>query len=1416
MNKKTIFKFLLTLTLLLTSGFVWPGNIVVFAQAAGPDFDDAQNLAETGNRAKESVESTTRTANSIYERYVKEVLDAVAINAAQIAGQKLSNATYQWIAGGFKGGNQLFVNAFDQFIAEAPNAALRQGLSELTKAITASSYDAGAKGQREFFGTAYETPVWIQNYLASAYNRNPQTDATAFDDFVTGVYFKEITDYCDGYEPDGSCASTANPNRPTTICQPGISQERCTMSDTQWEFTFTLINSEALTFQTTGWDTGNPENARPIGQSVLNANDGTGKPVRAETLPGKDVNAFATRLAQNTVREYGSTLAGTVETTLESILGEQWLNYGKDATIGFDPLDPYGGWDALLLPGNNAIGTAFTVANRVALSADRRLKAALTEATSGGILPEKTCEREGQQLFRDGTAQSICKAFTTNSPSAAVGETLAGAITKSFAVTGEVDTWQKLGGELLAEAASAVIRGGIQAAAGEIRNRSQEVVAQVTQLGPFSYLYGKVADNLTTGDDQAWQLLGNRDIDFSLINKQINATSRQANALRQAGEVFQAAGAPLLVLDQECVLGPDFGWEQRLRSNFRNDTRALFEEVNQNINSNTDKRRAQRQFMKDLEEELDRQVSLVNEAMPDSPFALQFEFSTIVDAAIKEVGQGSQILEEASQKQNAVSTMIRVRELIEDLGPEASILTKQPPTWEDDPELVFGSGVNDLGNLEISEDRLTKDELKDFGSTESGSTSNAFSKPRIIVSGTNITVPHQEDDYAFNIMQNIAVVDAEDSQNATLQADLNSQLVDNITVTRIVPGNPALNTPATLTTIPNQPGVFINISESYTAPAVPEVVAQPAQYAGNGALISEQIPGSPGQPEMEKGYQYRITYSVTDSDGNTSTANRVLHVQTYEQHLSELTDFNRKLQAFIASVPSADNTFKLKLSRIINLYLSIEEDIGSDAGVRNAEAELQRAEQLFADLYDNLDRCYVALWKLDKLIPENLMPGNHLTINNLPFDFDTPSGKIQVTPNINSLTTSNNPGWSALQDILEDNIRIDSRVPYVMRAIEREGRPEPANTDGAPSRDILQTATNISSFGGDSVTGYLWDTVGSFSNNNEALRIVQFFARPNIVEFATPDFQCSLDTDILEKLKQNGYTNAQIRTLLIDYQNHFCISKLNTDAVFQTNRDIRRIDNTNSNSDSKLSNAYSLGRYGIGQFDWYLDQPEGIFPQSQSVSENNILFRNPQGCNNSYPSFRRDVLGSTINCNHFGGTLVHSSPAYPDEAVLEGLAVDYDPYAIFHPYVLTNPGANENTNANVSPNLARRNNYTYPYTAEVSFDDPPYIYGEPEKRSVKMFSVDVYREHTERRLYCRHRSILFQPLKNFNSLFDIDNNGGGGVDRWWTGDLRNDGTPETNDIGNAGNLWTDVQRCADWTLSDLSTYLDYPKQESTL
>ncbi len=1339
------------------------------AQVPPPDF--IANILNSINNAKASAEATIQTGNSTKQLVKETVLDKLAIVAARIAAEKLTNATYQWVQGGFKGGEQLYVSSFKDFLAETGDAALRAGLNELTKNQISSVYNPAQNGEVSI--GIITSPTWIQDYIKQ---RMGLKDDDALEKLVSSVGISEITNYCNGTGWDGGCINS------TTLpivgnCPANYTPNQCSMLGTEWKVNVALRNGTLVEFITTGWF-GDESRSHPAGVSKVTTGVGIipeGQSSDVRSYSDGQLNAFGTALTRSAVAAYQSTISGTIETTLKEELGPQWLNFANDITVGYNRFDPYAGWELLLAAGNNPVGTIYETANRIALSADKKLQAAVTEATAPGFLPDKTCKTEGAITFADGTEQTICKLYETNSPASLVGQNVGAAVTESFGLATDLNEWEQLGVQVLADATTAVVTGGLQAVAGEIRNKSTEVTAQIRQLGPISYLFGEATSELSLGDDQSWQLLSSRDIDFAELNERISLTAREARTAALMGEILLGLAGPTLVLDQECVFGPDFGWEQRLKSNFDEDITKLRTEVAKDEaagKNSSDRDDARAQLLETLEEELESQIDWVKEAMPSNPFPFQQQFINLVETSIDDINEGKEFADLAAAKQAAATTLIQVRDTILSV-PGAEVLLQTPPVWQENPEEVIDK-VTGLGSIDesVTSDpdggsfAITQEDI--LGQSNRDGTIAREGVPTITINRTNLTLPYQEEPYEFDVLIG---VDARDTENDRLSLTFNTVksaydiLVENQNNNILIERR-------------EEDGTYTQLTASTTI-SLNERVVIPEVLDNNGLVLT---------PETSKGIRYRVTYTVEDQEGNIGTARRFINVKTFDEYLQDLSDYNRNLSTFLQNIGSATRQERALLSQAVNLYLGVEKDLSSESSVRDTEGALEQARQKVVNMNSSLEICWLALYELDTLVPQedfpraNNQPGNEGEVS--PVDIFQGYG----------MSPSFLDEWADLQARIALKIpeNGDSRIPYIKRSV-------PLSVSRSAAKSPL----------GDAVVGGIRDgadSVNDWVKENPWVRylspatilysaltpdtptgfesIVRYILKPDEAEVIVPDFQCSLDSELQNLITDVCTTTACVNDMYATYERYHCISQ----AINRPIDDEDNVQDRRNGRNDRIANAHNPGRLAIGLFEGVMDLPDHDLNDPGYQLQVDTC-KNANQANGGNNKFKEVVLGSPINdCDFWYGTLIHRIPSIETSSpVRNGVAFGQ---ASIHAF--TKAWAD--------------NNYIWPATFNGWWETPqsnPRFW-----QSGVMHTVDVYGDHTKGVLYCRFNSVLFNPLWSFNTFkFGITD-----PDAWWTGRFDEaTGQPITKSVGL--RFWEDVQRCDDWTRSDLSTYTEFPNNE---
>lgn len=1330
------------------------------------DFDDVANISAAISATVNTAANVTTATNATAGTVSDDVLDPIAIIAAKIAVKKITAATQKWVAGGFKNGEQLFVSSFKSFLREAGDQAIRAGLNELLTPLKEGAYEP--KGVNELPLSLDDLPTWITTYIENTYNLDTYQKLQKF---VTGIGHEQVGDWCDS--DIKSCATSAKfKSAQISGCPQGNTwplDYGCRMNLTKWTISVGLRNGDVLYFATSGFNNlaeaipgthGQGAGGGPLFTSLvpgqpLDSNHGSrgkapSKPIDVGSYDRGDLNPFGKVITKSVVSSYHSTLAGTVENTMKEELGPQWLDFANDVTVGYNSLDPYSTFELLLKPGNNVVGTAYATGNRIANQADKALAASVTELTSPGFIADKTCKEEGEAEYADGTTEKICKLFSNKNPAGLIGDQVGASIKQSFDLS-NVTKWEQVGIELLAEAADAVLTGGLEFAAGEIRNKTSSITAEIKQLGPLSFLFGKAGEALNVDDDDAWQRLASREIDFSIINFQINLTAKEALASHQTKQVLAELAEPTMVIDQECVLGPDFGWEQRLRENFKEDSEDLREQVQKDGEKDGDndglskKKRARKNLLDYLQDELERQITWTKEAIESNPFPLQQQLFNRVNSIPKTLQQVEVYTEAAEAKQNAATTLSQIRSIIKGAG--GNILLQKPPVWQDDIDSAL-QDVTELGSTGVGNEELSQEELlQNISNVDGGNSLTGLEGyPSITVHKPTLFLPIQEESYLFDVTEGVVAFDKEDGE-----------ITDDISISIY---NDSLGSPITGTTT-------IDLSDMY-----------------------EITPASGTTPAITSGMSYIVTYSVSDSDGNIATnRTRSITVKTYSDYLQDLSDFNKRFTGFLESIASSPLSVRSQLSRAVNLYLGIEKTISTESSLRDTEAVRERAKQQKEDLYNILDQCWLTLYQLDKLIdpkvPETGTPGVGVGKRYKIDDEPTIPGLIGSTNIIKSnpvddgiLAPAYSNAWDKLISSLE--IREDVRIPYINRGLPY--RVNRGKVDPKGKINVGEVITAPFKFSFNLI----------FDGGNNTSNLYKTFANsrtPDIRYASVPDFQCSLDAETLlavnNACNQNGTCS---KAVLNAYELYHCISTRRNLSPSMARTAVR----TNSGgTTSSIRPAFEGGRHPIGVYG------EAKFIQDAAGSPNppTVADCNSQG---TFPKSR--ILASPINnCSFWYGTLVHRLPPIPNHFYYNGAT---GTASTGLPY--SQAGVTEFAKAWASTSTA---NYMWPVQLNAYFPSPtstPKFWIEGI-----MHAIDVYGDHTRRTLYCNVGSILMNTLHDFNERWGVQKSGH--KDNWWNGEFEADGiTPSTSNIGGY-KYWRDIQRCDDWTVSDLSTYTEFPK-----
>lgn len=1305
-------------------GLLFLTNLLLPTPARAIDADDPANIVAAIQSVLGKIQQGTQTATEVEEKISDNVLDKIAINLAKITVKKLIAATQAWVAGGGKG-NFLTVRDLEGFLQESGDAALRQGLNALLASdIIGTDYEPGAAGEIE--ESLVFLPSWIKDYLMETYNAE---DEIALEKFTNNVGIKEITNYCNGSGPDACNQSPAFQAIPlSTGCPNDWADFECRLFQTRWNVTVALNNGQLLSFATTGYNvlsnSSFAESAVPVrpdgvSQSTLGAEP---KPYQAASFDRGDLNAYGREVAQRVIGEYHSTLAGTVETTLKEQLGPQWLDYPNDATVGYNPLKPYGAFEALLESGNNPIGTAYETGNRIALQADKALASSLAEITSPGFLPDKTCEVSAEMGFADGTVEEICKKFKTNTPAGLVGDQVGKAITQSFDVTG-ITKWEQLGIELLAEAADAVITGGLEYAAGEIRNQTAETTAQITQLGPLSYLFGRVGNELNLSDDTSWQKLTSREIDFSDLNRQINLTAEESSESIKTKVVLESLAPPTMILDQQCVFGPDFGWEERLKENYNEDSERLRNKVQDDARDNNlgQNQRARKNFLEFANDQLEKQITWVKEAMPSNPFPYQIQFMATVNKIPRELQRVSVYADDAEKKQSAATTLAQVRQLIKEVQ-GGEILLQKPPVWQDDIDASL-RGLGDFGSINVGDQELTRSEILRKSSQSLDGYGEGLTDfdtpPSITVQKPTMFLPQQAEEFIFDVSTGILALDREDGD-----------ITDNVQVSIF---NQSLSQPVV--------GTEIDLSEFY-----------------------EVIPATATEPAVTAGMTYRVTYSVTDSAGNPGVDKfRIIKVKTYDDYLDDLTVFSADFTSFLDNIARQPLSVRSRLSQAVNLYLGVEKDISSETSLRDTIAARERANQTLADINDQLDQCWLALYQLDKLIDPDTAPGvrdGGGVTNLVP---DTTLAADPVGDGV--LASAYASQWEDFVEALQ--VRTDARIPYVQTALPYQLQ----RGTYTPVREVSPT---------DILTQPLKNAFDKLFNGGQTAvpltRLIQEASTPDIRYTTAPDFECNLDAQILLTIDETcGGVAACANAIYDTYEKYHCISSKEDPAKVAANV-IRKNDDN-----SRIADAYGPGRRPIGTYE---------------------LWANPNTNTGNCPTgqgFKSNILDSPIdNCSFLYGTMVHRVPSIEESLIYD----EVNQRGLYYNSPEVQPFMDvwgDSTQAN----------FRWPvqfsgYYPSATSSNRTWVEG-------VMHTQDVYGAHTRGTLYCDTLGPLTNTLHGFNERLGVTESSK--KNDWWDGTFDSNNQPKTAGLSTGGGFqyWKDIQRCEDWTKSDLSSYLEFPK-----
>ena len=1139
--------------------------------------------------------------------------------------------------------------------------------------------------------------------------------------------------------------------------------------------------------------------------------DTPAKPYKTENWDRGELNAFANQITRTTVQAYHSTLAGTVETTLKEELGPNWTRFTDDATVGFNPLAPYASFELLLQPGNNPVGTMFETGNRIAQQAEKNLEQKMIKSQSSGIIPQELCEKKGSIAYPDGTTEETCERFNILTPVTSItGQLEADLMARADAKA--ITEWEQIGYEAVIGIASAAMKGGIALLSQDLKNASSEVSAQIKQLGSLSSIFGGAVDDLVTDSEDSWQMIAGRNINFADLNFQINLTAREARALYNLSDELERLAGPVMVLDQECVFGPDFGWEQRLRDNFRTDSERLSQAI-QAIDGSQDepnrKERARVNLFNFMEDALEDQISWTNDAMNSAhPFQFQATNLSFVNRIPPQLGRRQSYIDSAKEKQDAVQTLSNVREILRQT-PGASILLTQAPTWSDSIEESL-SFTSELASTGVSrEEEFSRAEISNLAGrveTIAPIDENQLNIPVVNIIKPMIRVPAQSSPYYFNIMEGVTVENGNgDPINSNMTITITRYREDGGTPDVIFQGEPEIE---------NQQLTYnLNLGESGNPEDV-EDFFDATEFDDATYKVSLGMPDGT-EKVITYGFNYLISYQATDSNGNQSPeVSRWVYVDTIDEHLNKLVIYNEEFNGFVQNLVNQPANIKRQLSRAVNLYLGVENSISSEGSLRNTESSVQQVKDNYEVAYELMDQCWLELYRLDKWIPIENIPGEK---SNITYPQKNPTTTTTVVRGENSetitypalLSSQYQNVWNTFISSRNVAIRSDYRIPYITKDLPYTIERQVASS--AKLRDTLKSYsrpfTSIVNVINKAIDNAQDEGLSGLFSKNE---------QPQSAPVFVPDFRCELGVEAVISLReicassQSSNTNACVSNVLRAYEDLHCISKadvwpetFNSSSAYAGDPFVPRVYmRKNSNLDNtRIQDAVYPGRQQIGTF-------EGTHPTIADYNSGRLA---PLNCLASTAPKKGSAVGSPIdNCTFNLGTMIHKVPPIEEEFLVKE-----------RPYPLTingrsiyTTGLTENYLWTILPfRDAWANPAEFNYNLPVQFSGwYPSADAPPNQRqwiSGVVHSFETYKEHTMDILYCNTNSILFNTLHDFNEKWGVGNDED--KDEWWDGTYKEDDliTPNTAKVGSA--MWRNVQRCADWTKSGLSDYLEFPK-----
>ena len=535
-------------------------------------------------------------------------MTAAAITAARAATKTLSTKITNWLSSGAEG--PLFTKQeFKDLLKNVSDEALRASLAEINQ-NQLGDYQYDPREFNEDPVGLTSVPQWAQVFAAS-YKKFiddpfPQNDVgrrelTGFRDANFNIK-PEFTSLYDAANeviyyaiPLADCSvlrlTTDGTGNPVNYSISGDFSS--SFDDTGFNFTTPTVQTQTLTATVTS-------TTDSLGNTIqqVEFTDANGNPAEYQVYEEASwscgfVNPQARQIARNVINRRNESLSDILESSFEIATGVNVRDFINDTKVAYNNQDPYYFWELLGEDENNPAGTEFAYANRVEKEIHQQLKDTELDFTSPGILPDVKCKEEQTITYPDGSKEKICAKGEVLTPAAAVSGLAQNVLSTSLDSLEGTDTWQEVLFTSAIQLTGAALEGGLNYISNEITAAEAEGErVGITGLGVFDNL-GIGLNNPGDIDENAWQRIADKNVDFSELDQFISHTLDEAQWKNWAAGIMREMPLLYATADQHFVMGPDYKWEKRIRDEARQAWQRLEEDVAKNSDEDQTQTRSQ-------------------------------------------------------------------------------------------------------------------------------------------------------------------------------------------------------------------------------------------------------------------------------------------------------------------------------------------------------------------------------------------------------------------------------------------------------------------------------------------------------------------------------------------------------------------------------------------------------------------------------------------------------------------------------------------------------------------------------------------------------------------------------------------------------------------------------------------------------